>query len=133
MWGNNPKYTIGAIKNAQLLNTIYPGWIAWFYCGNSVPEEIVEYLNSSENCEVFRMNEPGNWMGTFWRFYPASIEEVDVMLSRDCDSRLNKREKLAVDEWLKSDKNFHIMRDHPWHNTEILAGLWGGGKRQYVI
>ena len=41
------------------------------------------------------------------------------MLSRDCDSRLNKREKLAVDELLKSDKNFHIMRDHPWHNTEM--------------
>jgi len=47
------------------------------------------------------------------------------MLSRDCDSRLNKREKLAVDEWLKSDKSFHIMRDHPWHDTEILGGMWG--------
>ena len=125
LWGDNPKYTIGAIKNAQLLNTIYPGWNAWFYCGTSVPEDIIEYLNGSENCEVFRMNEPGDWMGMFWRFYPASIEDVDVMLSRDCDSRLNKREKLAVDEWLKSDKNFHIMRDHPWHTTEILGGMWG--------
>jgi hypothetical protein len=47
------------------------------------------------------------------------------MLSRDTDSRLSNREKLAVDEWLESDKDFHIMRDHPYHNTEILGGMWG--------
>jgi len=65
LWGNNPKYTIGAIRNAQLLTTIYPGWSAWFYCGSSVPQEIVEFLNSSVNCKVLKMNEPGNWMGMF--------------------------------------------------------------------
>jgi hypothetical protein len=32
---------------------------------------------------------------------------------------------MAVDEWLLSDKDFHIMRDHPYHNTEILGGMWG--------
>ena len=30
-----------------------------------------------------------------------------------------------MDEWLNSDKGFHIMRDHPWHRTEILGGMWG--------
>jgi hypothetical protein len=47
------------------------------------------------------------------------------MLSRDTDSRISVREKLAVDEWLSSDKDFHIMRDHPYHTTEILGGMWG--------
>jgi hypothetical protein len=41
---------------------------------------------------------------------------------------LNQREKDAVDEWLKSDKGFHIMRDHPYHTTEILGGMWGSKK-----
>jgi hypothetical protein len=59
----------------------------------------------------------------FWRFY--ACEDSDIMLSRDTDSRLSLREKLAVDEWLSSDKDFHIMRDHPYHNTEILGGMWG--------
>jgi hypothetical protein len=59
----------------------------------------------------------------FWRFY--ACEDSDVMISRDTDSRLSLREKIAVDEWLKSDKNFHIMRDHPYHKTEILGGMWG--------
>ena len=30
LWGDNPKYTIGAIKNAELIDTIYPGWIGRF-------------------------------------------------------------------------------------------------------
>ena len=47
------------------------------------------------------------------------------MISRDTDSRLNRREKAAVDEWLESDKDFNILRDHPHHQIEILAGMWG--------
>ena len=38
---------------------------------------------------------------------------------------MNLRERAAVDEWLNSDFGFHIMRDHPQHYIEILAGMWG--------
>ena len=34
-------------------------------------------------------------------------------------------EQEAVEEWLNSNKKFHIMRDHPDHGTEILGGTWG--------
>ena len=47
------------------------------------------------------------------------------MISRDADSRLGFREKAAVDEWLSSNKDFHIMRDHPNHGVPILGGMWG--------
>lgn len=123
LWGNNPKYTIGAIRNAELTPLIYPDWIARFYCGRSVPLEIIEKLKSFPHCEVILMEEDGNWEGMFWRFYACG--DADVMLSRDTDSRLNMREKFAVDEWLESSKDFHIMRDHPHHTTEILGGMWG--------
>ncbi len=123
LWGENPKYTIGAIKNAELAKSIYPDWTCRFYCGKSVPEEIVDKLKKFDNTEVVEMDESGNWTGMFWRF--RACEDSDVMISRDTDSRLNIREKLAVDEWLSSDKDFHIMRDHPHHNIEILGGMWG--------
>lgn len=123
LWGDNPKYTIGAIKNAELIKKIYPGWVGRFYCGKSVPLDIIKQLKSFDNIEVVEMNEYGDWSGMFWRFY--ACEDSDVMISRDTDSRLSIREKLAVDEWLSSDKNFHIMRDHPFHKTEILGGMWG--------
>jgi hypothetical protein len=47
------------------------------------------------------------------------------MISRDVDSRLLQREKAAVDEWINSNYKFHIMRDHLYHNTVILGGMWG--------
>ena len=125
LWGDNPKYTIGAIKNAILAKEIYPGWTCRYYVGKSVPQDILESLESLNNTEIIKINEDGNWSGMFWRFYPSSENDVEVMISRDCDSRLNLREKAAVDEWLISDKGFHIMRDHPHHGTEILGGMWG--------
>ena len=123
LWGKDPKYTIGAIENAKLVNEVYQGWIGRFYCGRSVPENIISTLKDIPNTEVIIMDEDGDWTGMFWRF--LACEDSDVMISRDTDSRLNLREKLAVDEWLKSDKDFHIMRDHPYHAIEILGGMWG--------
>jgi hypothetical protein len=123
LWGENPKYTIGAIKNAKLASVIYPDWICRFYCGKSVPKNIIEQLESQKNVEIIEMGEQGDWTGMFWRFY--ACEDSDVMISRDTDSRLSLREKIAVDEWLNSYKEFHIMRDHPYHKTEILGGMWG--------
>lgn len=51
---------------------------------------------------------------------------MEMFGSRDVDSYLMPREKAAVDEWMrKAFKQFHIMRDGPFHITTILAGLWG--------
>jgi len=123
LWGADPKYTIGAIKNAELVQELYSGWIGRFYCGRSVPQDILDKLNEVPNTEVILMNEEGDWTGTLWRFLSADGD--DVVLSRDTDSRVSEREVYAVNEWLESDKDFHIMRDHPYHNAQILAGMWG--------
>ena len=121
LWGENPKYTIGAIRNAELAKKIYPDWEVWMYVSEDVPKNILDELISL-NCNVLNMGE-GNWNGMFWRFKPAASSDI-IMISRDTDSRLSYREKAAVDEWLTSDKDFHIMRDHPAHGTQILGGMW---------
>ena len=125
LWGENPKYTIGAIENVKLAQTIYSDWICRFYIGKSVPDDIWDTLDSFNNTELIDMEESGDWTGMFWRFYPASENDVDVFIVRDTDSRLNQREKSAVDEWLNSDKGLHIMRDHPYHTSLIMGGMWG--------
>lgn len=124
LWGEDPKYTIGAIKNTQLAQEIYPGWECWFYVADNVPQNIINQLQFIPNTKIINMGK-GDWTSMFWRFLPASNSNVSVMLSRDTDSRLSLREKAAVEEWLLSDKQFHIMRDHPYHGTEILGGMWG--------
>ena len=125
LWGSDRNYTNGAIKNAELADKIYPGWVVRYYCSKSVPIEILNHLGHADNTKIIIKNEVGDWRSSFWRFCPASDSDVSIMISRDCDSRLNLREKAAVDEWLSSEKSFHIMRDHPYHNTKILAGMWG--------
>lgn len=124
LWGNNPKYTIGAINNVKLAKEIYPGWISRFYIGKSVPNNIVNSLIEND-AEIVEMDSEGDWTGMFWRFYPAGEDDVEVMISRDTDSRLSIREKVAVDTWLESGRSFHIMRDHPAHNAYIMGGMWG--------
>ena len=46
-------------------------------------------------------------------------------MSRDLDARLGDRDQAAVQEWLQSNKAFHITRDHPEHGGPILGGAWG--------
>ena len=124
LWGDNPTYTVGAIKNADLAKKHYPGWICRYYIADCVPKDIVDEISSRDNTEIINMGK-GDWTAMFWRFYPASHSDCEIMLSRDTDSRLNSREAAAVNEWLISGKAFHIMRDHPHHATQILGGMWG--------
>jgi len=125
LWGEDPKYCVGAIRNADIAPIYYPDWICRFHVGKSVPSQYVEALQNMKNTEVVIRETEGDWTGMFWRFEDASDPSVDVMISRDTDSRLNAREAAAVSEWLATDKAFHIMRDHPYHATEILGGMWG--------
>ena len=125
LWGDNPIYTEGAIKNADLASNYFPEWICRYYIGRSVPPTVVKTLEEKTNCQVIKMEEEGDWTGMFWRFYPGGEDDVDIMISRDCDSRLSYREMLAVNEWVESDSAFHIMRDHPYHTAPILGGMWG--------
>lgn len=126
LWGDNTRYTHGALQNASLSKIVYPDWVCRYYIGKSCPREVVHMLEEFSNVEIVEMEEEGgSALGTMWRFAAASDPEVEILLSRDCDSRLWFREKAAVDEWLASDKSFHIMRDNHQHTVPILAGMWG--------
>ncbi len=129
LWGQDPKYGVGAIRNAELARKFYPGWICKFYVGYSVYANedytIIDQLEVMDNVKVIHMPAPGNWASMFWRFEPAYADDVDVFISRDCDSRLNAREAAAVQEWLDGPKLIHSMRDHPEHSVPIMGGMWG--------
>lgn len=126
LWGNNPKYTIGALKNADLAEKLYPGWICRFYCANNVPDEIKKELKSKKNVEIINMDIIGNWKFTISRFFPMSESNIQYMISRDTDSRISQREVDAVSTWIESGKDAHIMRDHPYHGGfPMLAGMFG--------
>ena len=64
----------------------------------------------------------------FWRFLVADDPTVDRYIIRDSDSRLNARDRFAVEEWIDSGKCIHNCRDHVNHVRTMNGGMWGGKK-----
>lgn len=120
IWGKDPKYCVGAIINAQLAKKYFPGWTCYFYYNNTVPKIYIDALNGFDNVKTIEITD--NSYGAFWRLYP--MQKNTIVLSRDTDSRLSEREKTIIDDWLLTNKNVCIMRDHIRHyDFFILTGM----------
>lgn len=124
LFGSNPLYLQGALRNANLAPLVYPGWNVRFYVSEEIEDSLVRQLEDA-GAEVVRKERLGEVDGTFWRFLPVADASLEAVIIRDVDSRLTKREALAVDEWLASGVDLHILRDHPCHRVVMMAGMWG--------
>ena len=127
LWGDKSMYTIGALRNADLAKEFYPDFQCWFYIHtDTVPQDIIKQLQQKDNVHVFfKEGDLSKIKPMMWRFEAIDHPDVEVMMSRDTDTRILLREKIAVDQWLASDKICHIMRDHPWHDQPIQGGMFG--------
>jgi hypothetical protein len=130
LWGENPIYNVGIIRNAELMEKFYPNWKMVVFFDDSVPSETIKELQN-RNVET-RLFVDKSIYGMFWRFYAVDLPDCEYVIFRDADSRFSLRESLAVDEWIKSGKSLHVMRDHPYHRIPagnnqlgILGGMWG--------
>lgn len=126
-------YCNGAIRNMeiQMNEGIFKDWIFRIFIDDSVPLHVQSKLKSM-GAELINMTNvyvpesyEKRYPGMYWRFLPMDDPSVDVFIVRDVDSRINKRDELAVNDWLKTDKVLHVMRDHPHHYYKILGGMWG--------
>lgn len=120
LFGAEPKYCVGAVKNAHLAKTFYPGWKMVVYLGKGVPQKTQDDLRKAG---VVLYMSPLNPM--IARFLICDNLSYERFIVRDTDSRFNKRESDAVQQWIESDRAFHIIRDHPGHGVCIGGGLWG--------
>lgn len=93
LYGANEKYTTGAIRNAELVKTYFPGWICRYYVASDVPEEVLNKLKSLAAEIQSIPSGMGYASGMFWRFMVAVDPTVDRYIIRDVDSRLNARDR----------------------------------------
>jgi len=124
LYGDSPKYILGALKNAQQIESLGPEWKALFYLGESISYEVESQLLNF-GAIVKRQESDWHLNGMFWRYKAIFDYNFDFLLFRDADSRISNIELCAIQDWIKSKRNFHIIRDHPHHNALILGGLWG--------
>ncbi len=110
LWGSQPIYNIGAVRNVQEVKHYFPGWEVHLYHDETVPETTLEQLrHAGPHVSMRRMPRSLGKSGAFWRF--LSFESDGVVLSRDLDSRPTERERAMVDLWLASEKKFHTIMD----------------------
>lgn len=125
LYGKEMRFLVGAIKNAELAQRFFPGFAVRYYYGKSVPKWVLSTLILFPNVELVKVDESEDSVARTWRFMACLDPDVDVVLSRDVDSRLSLREAEAHQEFLDSQYGFHIIRDHPsGHNYVISAGMF---------
>jgi hypothetical protein len=124
LYGQDKAFQQGAMENLLLAKDFFPGWACRFYISQEVPNHFNNELTRA-GAEVIPMTRTSEADGMFWRFLPIADPEVNVFISRDLDARLCQRDRYVVDEWLRSNKTVHTIRDHPGHLWEIQGGLWG--------
>ena len=126
IWGNSDIYNYGLWENALLMPKIYPGWIMSITFTPTANQKVIQELSKLPYVELECMDVPNHSKNTMLRFMPGMQPKNDVVVFRDADSRLLKRDYIAVMDWLNNtNKKAHLMRDHPRNNYKIMAGLWG--------
>ena len=136
LYGNNARYTEPLILNAKNVSGFYPGWVIRVYHDDTVSNDVLTILKNYNvqlvdvrNVEIqFALFAP-----KFWRFLPIFEEDINVIIFRDADSIFTIREAKLVNDWLKSNQDFHIIRDHQLHISPILAGMFGIKKGGFNI
>ena len=144
LYGKDPRYTWGVLRNAQLVPVHLPDWTLRVYIAAdpapshlAVPPRIINKLRLL-GVDIVRISTGNSMAPRNWRLLAADDERVDYFLVRDADTRLSERESVAVRNWLSTaDKGgpqsavVHCVRDHPRHADQaIVDGLWGGRPRE---
>jgi len=124
LFGSKGKYLRGAEKLAISIKSNLPGWSLVFFVGKSVPTKIKKSL-TAKNATLILVDEPENLSASAWRFRIWELGNPEYVLFRDSDSIVSSREAQAVTQWIESGVPVHIIRDHPFHSSEKMAGLWG--------
>lgn len=127
VWGDNPRYIVGAKRQAELSKEFYPEWKVRIYTDN------ISNFTPDDSVEI--VDRKGYKNGVFWRFEPLFESDKNIVIVRDTDGRITVREQMAVYEWLESSKTFHTFRDHEAHyEYPIIACAFGfKGKLESTI
>ena len=132
LYGDDPRYTVGALRNVQRLPVVFPGWRLRIYYRDVLPQLVARL--GELGAELVDATETfGGLAPMLWRMTVVDDRSVDVVLSRDADSRLTDRDAAAVDAWLSARGRpaFHCVRDHPSHaGFAVNGGLWGARRRR---
>jgi hypothetical protein len=116
IYGTERNYYDGLLENIQIIREYFPDFEIYVYKGICDPGWVFE------GCKTIETGKAG-LVNTLYRFLP--LAEADIGFVRDADSRIYARDRWCITEFLKSSKKYHIVRDHYWHKSRIMGGIFG--------
>ena len=123
VWGDYPRYIVGAKKQYELAKEFYPDWTFRIYTDDPLN------FDDLPDAEIIHVTD--YTYGMYWRFRAMFESEDNIVMVRDSDSRITERECRAVNEWLESDKKFHTFKDHEAHYEFPIIGCAFGYKGKF--
>lgn len=119
-------YYDGLMENLGLIEKHYPGWCAFVYMGNDVPQWFEEHLCRKHPWVIPRRTGVSGYKNTVYRFFAIDEPDVGVVFFRDVDSRIHWKDRWAINNFMSQNVcNVHIIRDHSQHTSTVAAGMWG--------
>lgn len=124
LYGNQNFYYTGLLENIQIIQTYYPDFEIYVYVGECDPTWVFP-----DGIHVIHTGKSGA-INAWIRYTPLAF--ADIGFVRDTDSRITERDRWCIDVFLKSHYSYHGIRDHIWHKSKIMAGLFGW-KRSFPL
>lgn len=120
LYGTDPNYHTGLLENLEIVQTHLPGFSVVVYKGDCDPTwTIPEWVKVVETGKTGAIN-------MLYRYLPLLTEPTGFI--RDTDSRITERDRWCMTAFLNSSFHYHVIRDHEWHKSPIMGGLFGWKK-----
>lgn len=121
----NPKYYQGMLENIFLAGKYFPDWKVYIYHAPDVEESMIRHLEACTSV-VLRPTGVTGAINMIHRFYAIDEEGVDLMMSRDADSRIHWKDRWAIRDFVRQPQFVaHTIRDNIQHTADMMGGLWG--------
>jgi hypothetical protein len=119
LYGTEPNYYTGLLENIKLIREWFPEFDIFVYKGVCDPSWEIP------NATIVETNREGA-VNMLYRYTPLKTAEVGFV--RDADSRITERDRWCIQEFLASSYGYHMIRDHIWHKSRLMGGLFGWKK-----
>jgi hypothetical protein len=119
------QYYGGLVQNVRAVYELLPGWSVRVYYEQSLEPFIDIIRKLGVETIAMQIQPEFSERARLWRFLAADDDAVEAFLSRDSDSRITQREVILIEEWIRSNRSVHCIRDHERHFGPILGGMWG--------
>ena len=122
LYGTDVRYTNAVSRVVENAKRVYPGWTVRIF----VPQDYNTSFVKDSDVDLCIVRGSKCPTPMWYRMYFLNDFPANFTLVRDIDSLLTMRESRAVEAWIESGLDMHVMRDAKnGHDFAINGGMFG--------